>query len=103
MMLRLLQYQRGADSALTALYAVGADVNRLDYDLEDPRSRKILQDFADFDACHGGVVAGLHALPEGYIRIQGTCRWCRIVGHKNADCDVPASAEKQQVEHYSRW
>ena len=102
MVRRLLQYQRETDRALNALYAVGEDVDGLGFDLEDPRSRRILQDFADFDMAQGGVVAGLHALP-GYSRIQGKCFRCGIVGHKYGDCDLEESEAERRGDHHSLW
>ena len=102
MLQRLMHCQCEVDRVMDALTVVG-DVDGLGSGLQDPRSRKILQDFADFNASHGGFDAGLHVLPEGYTRIQGTCRGCGIVGHKNEHYDALASAEELQGQHYSTW
>jgi hypothetical protein len=103
MVRRLLQYQRETDRSLNALYAVGEDVDGLDFDLEDPRSHRILQEFADFDAAQGGLVVGLHALPVDYTRMQGKCRQCGIVGHKSEHCDLDASEAELRGDHHSLW
>lgn len=48
-------------------------------------------------------MAGLHALPVDYPRIQGKCFRCGIVGHKSADCDLEASEAERRGDHHSLW